>query len=68
MADLALQLSKWLRLGRPTLFIPWRNVHRQQTQKIFGTAFVRCHIGMSRIVSALLPEKIFMSVAGAIPA
>jgi len=63
-----LQLPKLLRICHPTLFIPWRDVYRKHTQKIFGAGFVRCDLGMPRIVSALLPEKIFMSVAGAIPA
>jgi hypothetical protein len=51
---------RWIfRIGHPTLFIPWRDIHNARKITLFYWEFVGFDVGSPKVASMRLPSQIF---------
>lgn len=51
----------WIfRMGHPSLFIPWRDIHNARKMNLFYWQFIAFDIGSPRIAGMRLPSDIFV--------
>lgn len=51
---------RWIfRIGHPTLFIPWRDIHNARKMHLFYWEFIGFDIGNPKVASMRLPSQIF---------